>query len=271
MIAGPDPLFRDCYLQWMAQLQRVEPSARGPVARVARLRGFRASRRPKLTPLSPHDAGSGWRPQQIDPCICKPPGLGLRDARYAKLEELVFCYAQARERAPRTAIFPGDGECCANQSCPAVSILNGEVLLDIDFNTDPLPQTQDVSPRLLELRLDEGRLWVVGNRLLAVVVDVDGTYQVSLLVAGAVAQSRSDAPVVAETDALGARDLFRKGEIENRHWPLYRRLGGGARHCRKEGDQNDAHNASYCWHLPVVLNEVSWDELGRNKGNTCDT
>src|SRR6516165_1610679 len=51
MIAGPDPLFRDCYLQWMAQLQRVEPSVRGPVARVARLRGFRGSRRPKLAPL----------------------------------------------------------------------------------------------------------------------------------------------------------------------------------------------------------------------------
>jgi hypothetical protein len=30
-IAGRAPLFPDCYLQWMAQLQRVEPSARGPV------------------------------------------------------------------------------------------------------------------------------------------------------------------------------------------------------------------------------------------------
>ena len=30
-IAGPDPLFRDCYLQWMAQLQRVEPSVRGGI------------------------------------------------------------------------------------------------------------------------------------------------------------------------------------------------------------------------------------------------
>src|SRR5262249_46698900 len=86
----------------------------------------------------------------------------------------------------------------------------------------PRPQTQDVSSRLLELRLDERRLWVVGNRVLAVVVDVDGTYQVSLLVAGAVAQSWPDAPVAAETDALGARDLFRKGEIENRYWPLCR-------------------------------------------------
>src|SRR6516162_8466873 len=163
--------------------------------------------------------------------------------------------------SPRTAIFPGDGECCANQSCPAASVLNREVFLDINFNTDPLPQTQDVSARLLELCLDERRLWVVGNRLLAVVVDVDGTYQVSLLVACAIAKSRPDAPVVAETDALGARDLFRKGEIENRHWPLYRRLGGGARHCRKEGDQNGAHNASYCWHLPVLLNEISCDGL----------
>src|SRR6266849_10900366 len=28
MTAGSDPLFPDCYLQWMAQLQRVAPSAR---------------------------------------------------------------------------------------------------------------------------------------------------------------------------------------------------------------------------------------------------
>jgi hypothetical protein len=44
MIAGPDPLFRDCYLQWMAQLRRVEPSARGPVVRSARPRAFRSRR-----------------------------------------------------------------------------------------------------------------------------------------------------------------------------------------------------------------------------------
>jgi hypothetical protein len=49
MIAGPDPLFRDCYLRWMAQLQRVEPSARGRRAggEAAAIRG---SRQPKLTP-----------------------------------------------------------------------------------------------------------------------------------------------------------------------------------------------------------------------------
>src|SRR5262245_33249837 len=161
------------------------------------------------------------------------------------------------------------GESFGDFGCPAASILNREVFLD--FDTDPPPQTQDVSPRLLELRLDERRLWVVGNRLLAVVVDVDGACQVSLVVACAIAQSRPDAPVVAETEALGARDLFGKREIENCHWALCRRLGGGARHYRKEGDQNGAHDANYCWHLPVLLNEISCDELGRNKRNTCDT
>src|SRR5262249_43534071 len=36
-IAGCDPLFPDCYLQWMAQLQRIEPSARRwPTFRIPR-------------------------------------------------------------------------------------------------------------------------------------------------------------------------------------------------------------------------------------------
>src|SRR5262245_17754914 len=134
-----------------------------------------------------------------------------------------------------------------------------------------MPQTHLLCPRLLELRLDEWRLWVVGNRLLAVVVDVDGADQVSLLVACAIAQSRLVALVVAETDALGAGDLVRKREIVNSHWLCYRRLGGGARHYRKEGDQNGAHDANCYWHLPVLLNDISCDELGRNKRNTCDT
>src|SRR5262245_65482191 len=107
-----------------------------------------------------------------------------------------------------------------------------------------MPQTHQLCPRLLELRLDEWRLWVVGNRLLAVVVDVDGAYQVSLLVACAIAQSRLVALVVAETDALGAGDLVRKREIVNSQWLRYRRLGGRARHCSKEGNKNGAHHTN---------------------------
>src|SRR5215472_14339487 len=168
------------------------------------------------------------------------------------LRNLFFCYAQAREAVPRAAIIVGDGECCANQSCPAASILNRELFLDINSDTDSMPQTHQLCPRLLELRLDERRLWVVGNRLLAVVVDVDGARQVSLVVACAIAQSGLVALVVVETEALGARDLFRKREIENCHWALCRRLGAGARHYRKEGDQNGAHDANYYWHLPVL-------------------
>src|SRR5262249_26526729 len=44
-IAGSAPLFQDCYLQWMAQLQRVEPSARGPP--ISRL----SERRPVFFPV----------------------------------------------------------------------------------------------------------------------------------------------------------------------------------------------------------------------------
>src|SRR5262245_3359019 len=36
----------------------------------------RSDRAPQL-PYWQRDAGSGWRPQQIDPCIYKPPRLGL--------------------------------------------------------------------------------------------------------------------------------------------------------------------------------------------------
>jgi hypothetical protein len=122
-----------------------------------------------------------------------------------------------------------------------------------------------------ELRVDERRLWVVGNRLFAVVVDVDGACQVSLPVACAMAQSRLAALVVSDIEALGTRDLFRKGEIENCHWLPDRRLGRGAGHRSKEGDQGGAHNANYYSHLPVLLKRDSCDDLGRNRGNTCDT
>src|SRR5262249_51798964 len=55
-------------------------SSRQRTARSCRRRGpreFRGSSQPKLSPRSPRDAGSGWRPQQIDPCIYKLPRLGL--------------------------------------------------------------------------------------------------------------------------------------------------------------------------------------------------
>src|SRR5262249_42275536 len=55
----------------------------------------------------------------------------------------------ATPRHENVSRIADDGECCANQSCPAASILNREVLLE--FVTDPPPQTHDVSPRLLEL------------------------------------------------------------------------------------------------------------------------
>src|SRR5262249_16047366 len=48
MAAGSAPLFPGCYLQWMAQLQRVEPSARGPVARGEGAAGGARLHRPGL-------------------------------------------------------------------------------------------------------------------------------------------------------------------------------------------------------------------------------
>src|SRR5262249_51798963 len=49
-IVDSAPLFPDCYLQWMAQLRRVEPSAHGPVVPAARPAGIPRQQSTKVIP-----------------------------------------------------------------------------------------------------------------------------------------------------------------------------------------------------------------------------
>ena len=93
-IAGPDPLFRDCYLQWMAQLQRVEPSVRGgiptmpwavlaPAERGRSASGaFRPTKPGGKTAVTirpgarPHNPNERWRPSLSHPRGTKKPPAG---------------------------------------------------------------------------------------------------------------------------------------------------------------------------------------------------